>query len=122
VRDAFVRESRRPSDGKKADCSALAPLAKSTSASIWTQVFLQSHTDTSHILFHFVFFSLSPASVFVRLVDGSRVFCAAQLIAVKQISLEGHQPKDIEPIQTEVRLLRGLRHESIALWIVYVYV
>jgi hypothetical protein len=35
-----------------------------------------------------------------------------ELIAVKQISLEGQQDKEVEAIEYEVRLLRNLRHES----------
>ncbi len=35
-----------------------------------------------------------------------------ELIAVKQISLEGQQDKEVQAIEHEVRLLRYLRHES----------
>jgi phosphopantetheinyl transferase (holo-ACP synthase) len=36
------------------------------------------------------------------------------LIAVKEISLEGSETREVEAVQHEVRLLRQLRHESIA--------
>ncbi len=45
-----------------------------------------------------------------------------ELIAVKQISLEGQQDKEVEAIEYEVRLLRNLRHESTVFLFVCLFV